>query len=86
MTPHSEKKEGRRVPPKKLYWPKTKLEFDVLVAEAKAKFLPTMQTLQLHQLIGLQQALCQCLEEFDALAAAEDIKRGFRPPGTKIGR
>jgi hypothetical protein len=74
------------MPPKKLLWPKTRLEFDILVAESKAQFLPVMQKLQLYQLVGIQEALGQCLDEITPLAAAEDIKRGFRPPGTKIGR
>ncbi len=68
------------------YWPASRAEFDALAARAKARYAPVMARLPLHELVGMRDALSDAVEALRAEAHAEDLERGFRPPGTSIGR
>lgn len=74
------------MPPEKLYWPKSKADFDRQAEAFRDKMLPILRTHQLHQLVGLSEAVGICIEEFKEAANKEDIRRGVRPPGTTINR
>lgn len=67
------------------YWAKTRYEFDALVAQAKARYAGPMARLSLHDLVGMQEALSEAIDAIKPEAHAEDVRRGHRPPGTKVG-
>lgn len=73
------------MPPEKPYWPQTRADFDREAEAFRDKMLPILRTHHLHQLVGLNLALEIALQEMDVLATQEDVRRGARPPGTRLG-
>lgn len=74
------------MPPKKYFWPPTMEEFNRLAEEAKQKYLPLVDKLQPHELQGLFEAIRPAMENLRKEAHSEDVRRGHRPPGTRMGR
>lgn len=66
-------------------WPETREEFDQQVAAAKARYAPLVKRLPPAERVGLMEAVREGVAELSAEAHAEDIRRGYRPPGTTIG-
>lgn len=67
-------------------WPETREEWDAQVAAARAKYLPIVLRLPPTERAGLLEAVRDGIAALTAEANAEDVRRGHRPPGTKVGR
>lgn len=74
------------MPPEKPYFPLSKEAFDREAEAFRDKMLPVLRQHHLHQLYGLNLALEIAFEEISEAANREDIKRGVRPPGTRINQ
>ena len=66
-------------------WPETREEFDRQVLAAKAKYAPLVKKLAPAERVGLMEAVREGIAALKAEADAEDIRRGYRPPGTTLG-
>jgi hypothetical protein len=67
-------------------WPETLPELTAQVRVAEDKYRPLVGRLGPGELIGLSNVVAAELAVLKAEARAEEIRRGARPPGTRIGR
>jgi hypothetical protein len=67
-------------------WPATRAEYDDLEAIAYAKYRPLVMALQPYELTGLVKATGEAVDAIKPEFEAEERRRGYRPPGARIGR
>lgn len=67
-------------------WPETKAEYDSRMATARRRYGPIVAKLPPWEVHALSEVVGERMQELSVEARSEDISRGARPAGTRIGR